>query len=292
MAVSNLTMVSVMKTPDQQATAVAGCREKAAPPRVRRVRLCRRTRPRLPDGVVSPPPSQGRRGGLLPPSRQHRGSPRRQGERPPGAARRQPWGASLVNWICLEGHSVLHEGVASGAEAGRGHLRGPYGQRGAPVRRQPALRERGWRIGDRSGLTSKVLVCVDESNNSLVLARRQRRCGGRCRAPLDHPTPDDQSRGPVRPRRQRPEPVLRLPVRPHPGCPCAVPRPTSSPGTRWLRTRTGTRVKAQAAYTSASASPGLSVASSSRRPLRSQATSTGLRSALDPRRACGRGRPQ
>jgi hypothetical protein len=29
--------------------------------------------------------------------------------------------------------------------------------------------ERGWRIGDRSGLKSKVLVCVEESDDALVL---------------------------------------------------------------------------------------------------------------------------
>ncbi len=77
-------------------------------------------------------------------------------------------GASLVNWICMEGHSVLHDGVTSGLRPGEVI----FEDRTVNVVRQSdgsRRWERGWRIGDRTGLTSKVLVCVDEADDSLVL---------------------------------------------------------------------------------------------------------------------------
>ena len=77
-------------------------------------------------------------------------------------------GASLVNWICIEGHSALHGAVASALKTGEVI----FEDRTVNVVRQSdgsRRWERGWRIGDRSGLKSKVLVCVDESDDALVL---------------------------------------------------------------------------------------------------------------------------
>ena len=76
-------------------------------------------------------------------------------------------GASLVSWVCTEGRSPLHEAVASGLRPGEV----VFEDRAVNmVRRADGQRrwERGWRIGDRGGLTGKVLVCVDESDDSLV----------------------------------------------------------------------------------------------------------------------------
>ena len=77
-------------------------------------------------------------------------------------------GASLVNWICIEGYSTLHGAVASALRPGEVI----FEDRTVNVVRQSdgsRRWERGWRIGDRSGLKSKVLVCVDESDDALVL---------------------------------------------------------------------------------------------------------------------------
>jgi hypothetical protein len=77
-------------------------------------------------------------------------------------------GASLVSWICIEGHSVLHVGVASGLRPGEVI----FEDRTVNVVRQSdgsRRWERGWRIGNRGGLTSKVLVCVEEGDDSLVM---------------------------------------------------------------------------------------------------------------------------
>jgi hypothetical protein len=77
-------------------------------------------------------------------------------------------GASLVNWICIEGHSALQGVVTSALKAGEVI----FEDRTVNVVRQSdgsRRWERGWRIGDRSGLKSKVLVCVEESDDALVL---------------------------------------------------------------------------------------------------------------------------
>jgi hypothetical protein len=77
-------------------------------------------------------------------------------------------GASLVNWICIEGYSALHGAVASALKTGEV----TFEDRTVNVVRQSdgsRRWERGWRIGDRSGLKSKVLLCVDESDDALVL---------------------------------------------------------------------------------------------------------------------------
>ena len=77
-------------------------------------------------------------------------------------------GASLVNWICTEGHSALQGAVASALRPGEVI----FEDRTVNVVRQSdgsRRWERGWRIGDRTGLTSKVLVCVEESDDALVL---------------------------------------------------------------------------------------------------------------------------
>jgi hypothetical protein len=77
-------------------------------------------------------------------------------------------GASLVNWICTEGHAALQGAVASALMPGEVI----FEDRTVNVVRQSdgsRRWERGWRIGDRTGLTSKVLVCVEESDDALVL---------------------------------------------------------------------------------------------------------------------------
>jgi hypothetical protein len=77
-------------------------------------------------------------------------------------------GASLVNWICNEGHSTLQGAVASALRPGEVL----FEDRTVNVVRQSdgsRRWERGWRIGDRTGLRAKVLVCVEESDDALVL---------------------------------------------------------------------------------------------------------------------------
>ena len=76
-------------------------------------------------------------------------------------------GASLVNWICTEGHAALQGAVASALMPGEVI----FEDRTVNVVRQSdgsRRWERGWRIGDRTGLTSKILVCVEESDDALV----------------------------------------------------------------------------------------------------------------------------
>jgi hypothetical protein len=76
-------------------------------------------------------------------------------------------GASLVNWICNEGHAALQGAVASALRPGEVIVE----DRTVNVVRQSdgsRCWERGWRIGDRTGLTSKILVCVEESDDALV----------------------------------------------------------------------------------------------------------------------------
>ena len=77
-------------------------------------------------------------------------------------------GASLVNWICNEGHAALQGAVASALRPGEVI----FEDRTVNVVRQSdgsRRWERGWRIGDRTGLTAKILVCVEESDDALVL---------------------------------------------------------------------------------------------------------------------------
>ena len=79
-------------------------------------------------------------------------------------------GASLVSWICTEGFPTLNEAVVSGLREGEII----FEDRGVNVVRSDGLGrrwERGWRIGDRSGITCKVMICVDEENDALVSLR-------------------------------------------------------------------------------------------------------------------------
>jgi hypothetical protein len=76
-------------------------------------------------------------------------------------------GASLVSWICAEGHARLHDAVVSGLRPGEV----VFPERAVNVARVADGKRRwkqGWRIGDRSGITGKVLIGVDESDDSLV----------------------------------------------------------------------------------------------------------------------------
>jgi hypothetical protein len=76
-------------------------------------------------------------------------------------------GASLVNWVCTEGHDALREAVAAELRPGEvifddhtvNVVRRPNGSR---------RWEQGWRIGDRGGLTGRVLICVDECDDALI----------------------------------------------------------------------------------------------------------------------------
>ena len=76
-------------------------------------------------------------------------------------------GASLVNWIWTEGLTALHAAVASGLRPGEV----VFDDRAVNVVRLPNGQrrwERGWRIGDRSGLTGKVVICVDEVDDARI----------------------------------------------------------------------------------------------------------------------------
>jgi hypothetical protein len=76
-------------------------------------------------------------------------------------------GASLVSWICAEGRTQLHEAVVAGLRPGEV----VFQERSVNVARGRDGRRRwkqGWRIGDRSGITGKVLICADESDDALV----------------------------------------------------------------------------------------------------------------------------
>ena len=76
-------------------------------------------------------------------------------------------GASLVNWICTEGHDSLNSAVTRGARPGEV----VFEDRTVNVVRTAAggrQWERGWRLGDRNGITSKVVVCVDEDDDATV----------------------------------------------------------------------------------------------------------------------------
>ena len=76
-------------------------------------------------------------------------------------------GASLVSWICTEGFSTLHAAVVSGLRPGEI----VFDDRTVNVVRFEDGRrrwERGWRIGDRSGIVCRAIVCVYESDDALV----------------------------------------------------------------------------------------------------------------------------
>ena len=76
-------------------------------------------------------------------------------------------GASLVSWICTEGFPTLNQAVVSGVREGEVI----FEDRAVNVvHPEGAGRrwERGWRIGDRTGITCKVMICVDEQNDALV----------------------------------------------------------------------------------------------------------------------------
>ncbi len=123
-------------------------------------------------------------------------------------------GASLVNWVCTEGHAALRGAVAAGLRPGEVI----FDDRTVNVvRRATGDRrwEQGWRIGDRSGLTGRVMICVDEFGRRPDLGRGRDQRGGGRRATLDHPAAG-QAGGGAAPRRLRPRPVLRLPDPPDP----------------------------------------------------------------------------
>ena len=76
-------------------------------------------------------------------------------------------GASLVNWVCTEGHEALRGAVAAGLR--RGEV--IFDDRTVNVVRlaNGSRRwEQGWRIGDRTGLTGRVQICVDEGDDALI----------------------------------------------------------------------------------------------------------------------------
>lgn len=76
-------------------------------------------------------------------------------------------GASLVNWICTEGHDALSGAVTKGAQPGEV----VFEDRTVNVVRTAAGSrqwERGWRLGDRNGITTKVVVAVDEGDDATV----------------------------------------------------------------------------------------------------------------------------
>jgi hypothetical protein len=76
-------------------------------------------------------------------------------------------GASLVSWICAEGHAPLQEAVLAGLRPGEV----VFQERSVNVARVAGGQRRwkqGWRIGTQAGITGKVLIGVDESDDSLV----------------------------------------------------------------------------------------------------------------------------
>ena len=76
-------------------------------------------------------------------------------------------GASLVNWVCTEGHAALRGAVAAGVRPGEVI----FDDRTVNVVRRPdggRRWEQGWRIGNRSGLTGRVMICVEESDDALI----------------------------------------------------------------------------------------------------------------------------
>jgi len=76
-------------------------------------------------------------------------------------------GASLVSWICAEGLSTLFEAVTSALRPGEV----VFEDRSVNVVRLADGQrrwEQGWRICDRNGVRSKVMICVGEDDDSLV----------------------------------------------------------------------------------------------------------------------------
>ncbi|MGA3185122.1 MAG: hypothetical protein ABSE52_11060 [Candidatus Dormibacteria bacterium] len=170
MAVSNLTMVSLMEARiPERATITAGCRERGctAPASAKcayvdgRGRSCETAWCHRHLHTIGAEAYCRRHAGTVAALGGKANDPRAL----PAVDHR---GASLVNWICIEGHSALHGAVASALRPGEVIFEDRTVN---VVRQSDASRrwERGWRIGDRSGLRSKVLVCVDESDDSLVL---------------------------------------------------------------------------------------------------------------------------
>ena len=170
MAVSNLTMVSLMEARiPERATVTAGCRERGctAPASARcayidgRGRACETAWCHRHLHTIGAEAYCRRHAGTVAALGGKASDPRAL----PAVDHR---GASLVNWICIEGHATLHGAVASALRPGEVI----FEDRTVNVVRQSdgsRRWERGWRIGDRSGLTSKVLVCVEESNDSVVM---------------------------------------------------------------------------------------------------------------------------
>lgn len=79
-------------------------------------------------------------------------------------------GASLVNWICTEGHDILLSAVNSTLREGEVVFEDRTVN---VVRNEEGIRqwERGWRIGDRTGISCKITLCVDERDDATVFLK-------------------------------------------------------------------------------------------------------------------------
>jgi len=172
MAVSNLTMVSLMEARiPERATITAGCRERGctAPASAKcayvdgRGRSCETAWCHRHLHTIGAEAYCRRHAGTVAALGGKANDPRAL----PAVDHR---GASLVNWICIEGHSALHGAVASALRPGEVI----FEDRTVNVVRQSdgsRRWERGWRIGDRTGIICKVMICIDEQSDSLVSLR-------------------------------------------------------------------------------------------------------------------------
>jgi hypothetical protein len=72
-----------------------------------------------------------------------------------------------VNWVCTEGYTALRGAVAAGLRPGEVI----FDDRTVNVVRRPngdRRWEQGWRIADRSGRISRVMICVDECDDARI----------------------------------------------------------------------------------------------------------------------------
>ena len=79
-------------------------------------------------------------------------------------------GVSLVNWIVSEGHDILHQAIAASIRP----TEVIFEDRTVNVAKADdgtQSWERGWRIGDRIGITSKILICVEEKDDATVFLK-------------------------------------------------------------------------------------------------------------------------
>jgi len=174
MAVSNLTMASIVDDPavDDTATAtqasVAVCRERgcSAPGTLECAYVDSRARPCATRWC----PRHVHRIGAGGYCRRHASTVAALGGKaadPRALPSVDYRGASLVSWICSEGVSTLFEAVASALRPGEV----VFEDRTVNVVRLAGGErrwEQGWRICDRNGVRSKVMICVGEDNDSLV----------------------------------------------------------------------------------------------------------------------------